>query len=98
MQKSALVWQKHLLQKNTKQALKSFVPFISLQRMQDAECRHFSAINFSAFHFPAANLPEFRLQTWVAGEARAGPSVVKKYIWLRARPALGALEAIAVLS
>ena len=40
--------------------------------MQDAECRHFSAINFSAFYFPGANLPEFRLQTWVAGEARAG--------------------------
>ena len=77
MQKSALVWQKHLLQKNTTQVLKSFVPFISLQRMQDAECRYFSAINFSAYYFPVANLPEFRLQTWLAREARAGSSVVK---------------------
>ena len=72
MQKSALVWQKHLLQKNTKQVLKTFVPFISLQRIQDAESRHFSAINFSAFHFPVVNVPEFRLQPWVAGKARAG--------------------------
>ena len=40
--------------------------------MQDAGCRHFSAINVSAFYFPVANLPEFRLQPWVAGEARAG--------------------------
>ena len=66
------MWQKHLLQKNTKRVLKSFVPCISLQRIQDAECRHFSAINFSAFYFPGANLPEFRLQPWVAGEARVG--------------------------
>ena len=48
------------------------MPFISLQRMQDAGCRHFSAINFSAFYFSVANLPEFRLQPWVAGEARVG--------------------------
>ena len=53
LQKSAPVWQKHLLQKNTRQVSKSFVPFISLQRIQDAECRHFSAINFSAFNFPS---------------------------------------------
>ena len=48
------------------------MPFISLQRSQDADSRHFSAINFSAFDFPVANLPEFRLQTWVAREARVG--------------------------
>jgi hypothetical protein len=65
------VWQKHLLQKNTKQVLKSFVPFISLQRIQDAESRHFSAINFSALYFPVVNVTEFRRQPWVAGEARA---------------------------
>ena len=61
---------------NTKQVLKSFVPFISLQRIQDAECRHFSAINFSALYFPIVYVPEFRLQPWVAGEARAGINAV----------------------
>ena len=68
---NALVWQKHLLQKNTKQVLKTFVPCISLQGSQDADSRHFSAINFSAFDFPVVNVPEFRLQPWVAGKARA---------------------------
>ena len=38
----------------------------------NVEARYILARRRIVDHFPAANLPEFRLQPWVAGEARAG--------------------------